>query len=125
MNEQALKICVTLLENEPFPSDQHVQDAIKKVSILFNLAASEKETLHKHLLTVFGIFSDGYKILDSNIGYNPWVKAAKGQVTWSFWNRYKAFMQQWLARDTLNKFDNLTDNILDSIGNPAASGVWD
>ena len=107
MNEQALKICVTLLESEPFPTDQHVQEAIKKVSVLFNPEESEKETLRKHLLTVFGIFSDGYKILDSSEGYNPWVKAAKGRISWSFWNRYKAFMQQRMARDTLNKLDNL------------------
>jgi hypothetical protein len=125
MNESALKICVTLLENEPFPTDGHVQEAIKKVSTLFNLGENEKEKLRKHLMTVFGIFSDGYKILDSSEGYIPWVKAAKGRINWSFWNRYKAFMQQRMARDTLNKLDNLTDDILDRIGNPATSGIWD
>ncbi|CAN5438327.1 Z1 domain-containing protein [soil metagenome] len=125
MIDQALKICVTLLETEPYPNDEHVKNAIKRVSSLFSLDENDKEALRKHLSSVFGIFSDGYKILDGRDGFNPWVKAVKGQVTWSFWNRYYAFMQQRMARDTLNKLDNLTDDILDRIGNPASSGSWD
>ena len=125
MNEQALKICITLLENEQAPSDQHLRDVINKVSVLFSLSDDEKEKLHRHLRSVLGIFSEGYKILDSEDGFNPWVKVSKGQISWSFWNRYKAFMEQRMARDTLNKLDNLTDDILDRIGNPASSGIWD
>jgi hypothetical protein len=125
MNQQALKICITLLENETYPTDKHVKDSIGKVSVIFSLDESEKESLRKHLLSVFGIFSEGYKILDSSEGYNPWVKARKGQINLPFWERYRAFMEQRMARDTLNKLDNLTDDILDRLGNPVTSGNWD
>ncbi|MEJ8841898.1 Z1 domain-containing protein [Lacibacter sp. H375] len=125
MNVQALKICVTLLEGVLYPTDQDVVEVISKVSSLFSLNEAEKENLRKHLISVFGIFSEGYKILDGKEGYSPWIKAARGQINLSFWKRYEAFMQHKMARDTLNKLDNLTDDILDRIGNPAVSGNWD
>lgn len=124
--EQARTICVTMLSNarESINPD-FIQETIQKVNLLFNLSAENLQTLLKELETQFAIFSDKYSILDDREP-EPWVKSAKAEIKWEFWNRYRVLLEQKnYAPDTINQLDNLTDDILDRLVRPGTSTSFD
>ena len=125
MIEQAKNICIELLRKIKNPSSNDINDSIENVLKIFPSLVSEKETLFNYLLATFSVFSEDYRILDNNEGYTPWLKDNKANIEWNFWNRYISYLQKKIAPDTINKLDNLTDDILDRIANPTTAGAWD
>lgn len=125
MLDQAKNICIELLRNKKNPSLNDIDEAINQVSKIFPGMIDEKTKLENFLLATFSIFSENYKILDDEDGYIPWIKNKKASITWRFWNRYSSYISKKVSPDTLNKLDNLTDDILDRISDPSISGQWD
>lgn len=125
MIEQAKNICIELLRKVKNPASQDINNSIDNVLKIFPDLVSERETLFNYLAATFSIFSEEYRILDTDDGYNPWLKDAKAGIQWNFWNRYISYLQKKIAPDTINKLDNLTDDILDRIANPSTPGAWD
>ncbi|HLN20915.1 MAG TPA: Z1 domain-containing protein [Bacteroidales bacterium] len=125
MIEQAKNICIELLRMIKNPSPQDVTNSIDNVLKIFPDLFSERETLFRYLSATFSVFSENYRILDTDVDYHPWLKDSKANITWNFWNRYISYLQKKIAPDTINKLDNLTDDILDRIANPITSGAWD
>ncbi len=125
MIEQAKNICIELLRIIKNPSPQDVTNSIDNVLKIFPDLYSERETLFRYLSATFSVFSEDYRILDTDEDYHPWLKDSKTNITWNFWNRYISYLQKKIAPDTINKLDNLTDDILDRIANPITTGPWD
>ena len=125
MIDQAKNICLELLRIIKNPSSQDINDSIDKVLKIFPDLISEKETLFNYLAAAFAIFSENYRILDTDEGYQPWLKDRKKDINWSYWNRYNDYLRKKVAPDTINQLDNLTDDILDRIANPSIPGAWD
>ena len=123
MIEQAKNICIIRLSGIKNPTiidiNASIDDALKIFPTL------SREILFKSLTSIFSVFSDNYRILDTDDGYIPWIKDRKSKITWNFWNRYSNYLRKKIAPDTINKLDNLTDDILDRIANPATPGAWD
>ncbi|WP_341832432.1 Z1 domain-containing protein [Sphingobacterium thalpophilum] len=95
-----------------------IKEKVGQVNTLFNLPESEKVKLIEELEVLYSILSDHYRILD-DVKPDPWVKNAKSEINWDFWNRYRMYLEQKnYAPDTLNKMDNLTDDILDRLIRP-------
>lgn len=124
MLEKAKNICIEFLGNAT-PSSSDVNIAIDQVLKMFPTLVSQREILFKHLASMYSIFSDNYRILDSDTGYIPWLKDKKASIKWNFWNRYESSIRKKIASDTINKLNNLTDDILDRIGDPSIPGQWD
>ena len=125
MIEQAKNICIELLRKIKNPSSQDINDSIDNVLKIFPALATEREMLFNYLSATFSVFSEDYRILDTDEGYTPWLKDNKANIQWNFWNRYTNYLQKKIAPDTINKLDNLTDDILDRIANPTTTGAWD
>lgn len=125
MIDQAKNICIELLRKIKNPSSQDIHESIGKVLKIFPELTPEEETLFNYLSATFSIFSENYRILDSEEGFPAWVKDNKANIKWSFWNRYTSYLSKKIAPDTINKLDNLTDDILDRIANPTILGAWD
>jgi hypothetical protein len=125
MIEQAKNICIELLRKIKNPSSLDINNSIDNVLKIFPDLLSERETLFNYLAATFSVFSEDYRILDTDEGYTPWLKDAKADIQWNFWNRYISYLQKKIAPDTINKLDNLTDDILDRIANPSTPGAWD
>ncbi|MFY9310090.1 MAG: Z1 domain-containing protein [Bacteroidia bacterium] len=119
--DQAKNICITLLSSKKTVSEKDIREAISNVLKIF--PDLEVEKLYKYLEATFSVFSEDYKILDAD--YKPWLKNKKAAVKWNFWNRYISYLQPKIAPDTLNKLDNLTDDILDRLIDPSTPGPWD
>ena len=102
-----------------------IKEKVDLVNTLFNLPESEKVKLIEELEVLYSILSDHYRILD-DVKPNPWVKNAKSKIQWDFWNRYRMYLEQKnYAPDTLNKMDNLTDDILDRLIQPGSNIPFD
>lgn len=125
MFEQAKNICIELLRKVKNPSTQDINDSVVKVLTIFPDLVTEREHLLNYLASTFSVFSENYRILDTDEGYTPWLKDSKSGIQWHFWNRYISYLQKKIAPDTINKLDNLTDDILDRIANPLTPGPWD
>jgi hypothetical protein len=125
MIEQAKNICIELLRKIKNPSSQDISESIDNVLKIFPVLATEREKLFNYLSATFSVFSEDYRILDTDEGYVPWLKDNKAEIEWNFWNRYTSYLHKKIAPDTINKLDNLTDDILDRIANPSTPGAWD
>ncbi len=123
MIEQSKNICIELLRKIKNPSSKDINESIDNVLKIFPTLISEREILFNYLSATFSVFSEDYRILDE--GYIPWLKDSKANIQSNFWNRYISYLQKKIAPDTINKLDNLTDDILDRIANPAKPGAWD
>lgn len=125
MIKKAKDICITLLSGIKNPSISDINNSIDDALKIFPDLANQREVLFNFLTATFSVFSEDYKILDTDERYVPWVKDSKANIKWNYWNRYTSFLQKKIAPDTINKLDNLTDDILDRISNPSSPGAWD
>jgi hypothetical protein len=125
MLDQAKQICITLLQSISNPKDSDISIAIDKALMLYPELAPQREELFKFLEAQFSIFSDDYKILVDPDSYKPWLKNKKADIKGDFWRRYSMYLQKKIDPSTLNKLDNLTDDILDRLIDPATPGPWD
>lgn len=72
-----------------------------------------------HENTVSG---DYHTLTDNGADHHPWYreKVAADEIQFRFWNRYKKYLLniKGLNSDTVNKLDEITDDILERIENP-------
>lgn len=114
--EQARNICITMLSNatENINAD-FIREIIMRVNLMFKMPNGDFNKLQDELEALYAIFSDKYRILDDKKP-DPWVKSAKAEIQWDFWNRYRVLLEQKnYAPDTINQLDNLTDDVLDRL----------
>lgn len=124
--EQARSICITMLASatERINAD-FIKQTIERVNLLFKLSVEELHTLQEELEALYAVFSDKYRILDDKKP-EPWVKNAKAEIRWDFWNRYRMLLEQKnYAPDTINQLDNLTDDVLDRLVRPGNNTRFD
>lgn len=125
MIEQAKNICIIRLSGIKNPSLSDINNSIDDALKIFPDLSPQRDLLYKFLIATFSVFSEAYRILDTDEGYTPWLKDTKANIQWNFWNRYTSYLQKKIAPDTINKLDNLTDDILDRLANPLTLGPWD
>lgn len=117
--------CLSELHKIINPAQKDIERILDNVLIRYLGLEDKRDALKKYLESTLSIFSEGYKILDADEGYIPWIKDSKVTIKWYFWNRYTNYLQKKIAPDTIIKLDNLTDDILDRIANPSTPGPWD
>jgi Z1 domain. len=124
--EKAKSICITMLsgETESINADI-IKKTVEQVNILCNLPGEQTDSLREELEVLYAILSDQYRIIDDKKTV-PWVKNVKSEISWKFWNRYRILMEHKnYAPDTINKTDNLTDDILDRLVRPGGNLPFD
>lgn len=126
--EQAKNVCITMLSGIAKTESINtvlIKEKVGQVNRLFDLVKEEKARLIEELEALYAVLSDQYRILDDKKPA-PWVKDAKAEISWTFWNRYRMLLEQKnYAPDTLNKMDNLTDDILDRLVRPGSNTPFD
>ena len=87
MIEQAKNICIIRLSGIKNPTiidiNASIDDALKIFPTL------SREILFKSLTSIFSVFSDNYRILDTDDGYIPWIKDRKSKITSWFIKKMK------------------------------------
>jgi hypothetical protein len=126
-NENLIQVALTFLNtrSKPVKKDQISEDVKRGLK-----SFEEKEINLKYVLDYlekqFSIESDKHVTLEEE-DYEPWIHAKKGTLDKKFWDRYVKFLRydlQW-APDTIDKLDDITDDILDHLKDPKVTGHWD
>jgi len=86
----------------------------------------DKDALIKDLETIFTTWIGEARILHDIEDHRPWLSEKRAEIEWQYWIRYKQFLQEigWADR-TINKLEDLTDEILSKLEDPQRLGVWD
>ena len=87
----------------------------------------DRELLIKQIESLHIVFAGNYKILQDQSRFKPWLRNKKADIEWNFWNRYRDLLEREkkFAPATINKLDNMTDDILDCLLDPTTRGFWD
>ncbi len=108
------------------PSEEDIKKAINKAALLNSISEIEKELIEKSIQSKMRVRMDlGTQIVDPNT-YHPWLATRRAQIISYYWNRYKDYLllEKGWNEQVVDKLGEVSDEILDLIGNPAEPGVW-
>lgn len=127
-NEGMIQNALTFLNNRKRPvKKEEIEADIQRAIRSFERKEVNLHYVHSFLEKQFNIESDKHTTLQEEDNYDPWIYNRKGSVAKRFWDRYLQFLQKdekW-APDTTDRLDDITDDILDHLKDPMASGDWD
>lgn len=112
------------------PTDHSIRESIAamRVSPMFHEVTDDQaEQLARQLEERIGI-SMGIGAVVSDREFRPWLREARanGRIKPYYWDRYKQLLQKKrLPKDVITTTDNVTDRILDRMGNPGDDSSWE
>jgi hypothetical protein len=131
-HEYARTMVVELLKGTGVISEETIKksvDDIAEVTKALKLIGTvDKAALVAELLHLFSItISRASALDDDRRDHKPWLAARRGEIKWSFWDRYAKYLereQAW-APQTVENLDHDTDMVLERLENPLRTGDWD
>lgn len=91
------------------------------VPVLLNRAALQVQLESKH-----GVTNPDFQIFEAAAPETNWLDTRGSSMAWIFWDAYKKLLdQKGIAAGTIERLSQLTDGILNRIGDPKQSGIWD
>ncbi len=120
MLQQAIKTIRIFLPTTSSVTLQQIEDAVEQVLHIPNYAGLDKSILIREVQSIYNIRVDDFRIIESADRRVPWIKENKSKITWSFWNRYREYLQydKNYPDNVLSQLDKLTDRTLDGLFNP-------
>ena len=116
---------VDLIGHKAVVSDEEINAAIAKLSILF--PDFDKEALKAELLANYSTTVEAHQILDGKERRKPWLKQfrADKKSTWDFWNRYVEYLRKdkCFPEASINQIDDITEDVVDRLFNPNIKNV--
>ncbi|QSR17430.1 Z1 domain-containing protein [Novosphingobium sp. KA1] len=119
-----------LVASQERPTEESIREtiAMMRVSPMFaDVTDEQAELLARQIEERIGI-SMGVGAVVSDAEWVPWLNDAKaeGRITPYYWKRYRDLLQKKrLPRDVIISTDEVTDRILDRMGNPHDTNPWD
>lgn len=125
MQNQIINMCRVLIGPNAVVTDNQINDAIERVSLIFpNMDVAQ---IKNELLSLYGVRIQDFQILEGNERRQPWLRDFKAErkSTWDFWVRYKQYLseQKGFAPLVIQKLDEMTDRILDNLFNPQSTNI--
>lgn len=119
-----------LIAGQERPTEESIREMISEMRVLprfLTVTDEEAEMLARQIEERIGV-SMGVGAVVSDSDFVPWLNDAKaaGRVEPYYWNRYRQLLQKKrLPRDVITSTDDVTDRILDRMGNPHDTNSWD
>ena len=125
MQNQIINMCRVLIGPNAVVTDDQINDAIERVSLIFpNMDIAQVKS---ELLSLYGVRIQDFQILEGNERRQPWLRDFKAErkSTWDFWVRYKQYLseQKGFAPLVIQKLDEMSDRILDNLFNPQLTNI--
>jgi hypothetical protein len=123
--EQARAMAEALLHLHASPDKELFDGIIAKAAR--DLSVSERDRLSRELETKFSVFVPESQMLTDNTDHVEWLLNARSEVSWTFWERYREYLQheKRMQPAVLKSIHELTDDILGHLENPKRPGTWD
>ena len=105
------------------PSEEAIRILVDQLRANFPISDDDYGILQKRLHSRLAIRMDqGAKLIAE---YRPWLSARRAGIEPFFWTRYRDFLiQKGWAPPVIGTLGQITDDILDSMGDPTAPGKW-
>lgn len=119
-----------LIASQDKPTEESIRHSINamRISPIFaSVSDEEAEQLARELEERVGI-SMGIGAVVGAADFKPWLSDARadGLIEPYYWNRYRRLLEQKrLPKDVVTSTDQVTDRILDRMGNPSDHASWD
>lgn len=120
MTQQVIKTIRTLLPTTSSVTKQEIEQAVDFALMMPIYKELDRNYLIREVESLYNIRMDDFRIIEDEERRTPWIGNAKANLTWSFWNRYRDYLQieKNYSDNVLNQIDKLTDRTLDGLFNP-------
>lgn len=117
MLQQAIRTIRTLLPPSNSVTNQEIEDAVNIAITIPHYAGLDRDSLIREVQSIYNIRIDEFRIIESNERRVPWITDKKASISWSFWNRYRDYLQveKNYSATVINQLDRLTDRTLDGL----------
>lgn len=127
--KQVKIIALALLKAIPAPPPREsIRDCVKRAAIAYQqIDGIDQDKLVLELESICTVFNANGTSLDDLKDHIPWLNDRKSSINWDFWERYQLYLEQeknW-APSTLDKLEDLTEQILSRLEDPHRKGAWD
>lgn len=125
MIQQAIRTVRTLLPQAGSVTAQQIEEQVDLVLGIPQYASIDRDLLIREVQSIYNIRIDDFRIIEANERRRPWINDKKASVNWTFWNRYRDFLQteKNFSATVVNQVDRLTDRTLDGLFDPSINGV--
>src|SRR5215212_366062 len=128
-NENAINLenaIIATLTREGVPTEEEVKTLAESLRSIPNFAVDDEDLAQviRRIHTRLQIDMDtGVAIVEE---YEPWLSSRKPHIDPYYWDRFDVYLKRdgWPPR-VVAKIDQVTDEILNLLGNPAKSGSWE
>ncbi|MGF7170803.1 hypothetical protein FHS91_002491 [Sphingobium xanthum] len=118
-----------LIAKQSPPTPSSIREAVATLRVLptfLDVSDDDAEMLARELEERVGI-SMGLGAVVEDHDFKPWLRdaRAKGQIESYYWKRYEQLLRsRRLPRDVIIAMDEVTDRVLDRMGNPGDNNAW-
>ncbi|MCK9893125.1 Z1 domain-containing protein [Frankia sp. Mgl5] len=125
-HRRAMEIALMLLDDEDDVTAYEVEQAVDKALLLVEQANVDVGELRRDVESRCNVWLPTEQVLNGREDHVPWLDAARGEIDWSFWERYRRYLgrKDW-APAQIRSIDQVTDRILGSFEKPDRPGRWD
>jgi len=119
-----------LIARQSPPTPESIRKAVDTLRVLpdfLEVSDNDAEILARELEERVGI-SMGLGAIVEDQDFRPWLNdaRAKGLIDPYYWKRYEQLLRaKRLPRDVIIAMDEVTDRVLDRMGNPGENSAWD
>ncbi|MDE3235484.1 MAG: Z1 domain-containing protein [Bacteroidota bacterium] len=127
MLQNAIRTIRTLLPSSGFVTPEQIEEAVNTILVIPQYSNIDRQLLIREVQALYNIRIEDFRIIEVHERRRPWLSERKSSVTWSFWNRYRDYLEieKNFSPEVLNKADRLTDQILDALFDPSMNGRID
>lgn len=106
------------------PKEEEISDLAGRLRVVFPVNDEEFADLIKHLHAKLAITMDAGTALVGE-DHAPWLSARRPAIDPFYWDRFQTYLQrrEWPPQ-VIVTLDQVTDAILDLLGDPQRPGVW-
>jgi hypothetical protein len=127
--KQVKIIALALLKAIPSPPPREsIRDCVNRAAIAYQqIDGIDQDKLVLELESLCTTLIGNGTTLEDSEDHIPWLSDRKSSINWDFWERYQLYLEQekgW-APSTVNKLDDLTDQVLGRLEDPHRTGTWD
>lgn len=91
------------------------------IATLLNRPALQVLLESKH-----GVMNPEFQIFEAAKPVTDWVALKQNRINWTCWDAYRQLLDhKGIAAGTIERLSDLTDSILNRIGDPGQPGIWD
>ncbi len=128
--EKALQLTLVMLKGAEITPDL-IRDKVQLVLQMLQAEGTgdkiEAESLVREVESRCNVWIGRGTVLEMQEDHVVWLPDRRSQIDWHLWNRYRRYLEEeeFRGEQTVIRMDELTDQILERIEDPAREGAWD